>query len=239
MARHLSKNDPQCNNGLVELLAILERHYGEQRPFWPTDPYLFLLWWNSGYPASDAECSKGWEAVNREFSSDPEMLLEADNRRLAAALKAGGIIPEVRAERIKELASRVVEEFGGDLAGALKKVREPQRRRILKSFPGISDPGADRILLFAGISATAAVPSSSPQVLLRMIVGSAGDNYSRNYRQAQTIIGDQIAPEYGPRQRAFLLLKRHGDQICKRSAPRCNVCPLAQPCAFTHGLRGR
>jgi len=45
---------------LDQLLESLEAFYGEQLTSWPTDPYLFLLWWHCGYPASDASCAKGW-----------------------------------------------------------------------------------------------------------------------------------------------------------------------------------
>jgi len=38
----------------------------------------------------------------------------------------------------------------------------------LKTFPGIGNPGADRILLFARIEPLAAVPSACPHVLVRV-----------------------------------------------------------------------
>ena len=45
----------------------LESFYGQQEPCWPTDPYLFLVWWQCGYPASDTACAKGWESLNLEI----------------------------------------------------------------------------------------------------------------------------------------------------------------------------
>jgi len=46
-----------------DLLNKLEKHYGRQNPWWPTDPYEFIVWWHCGYPASDAACAKGWERL--------------------------------------------------------------------------------------------------------------------------------------------------------------------------------
>ena len=61
------------------------------------------------------------------------------------------MFPELRGPRLKEIAARVQDEFGGDLRAAL--VGSTLRvRKTLKSFPGIADPGADRILLFAGLA---------------------------------------------------------------------------------------
>jgi endonuclease III len=34
------------------------------------------------------------------------------------------------------------------------------------------------------------------------------------------------------RKRAYLLLKKHGQEICKRSKPKCESCPLAAHCAY-------
>ena len=52
-----------------------------------------------------------------------------------------------------------------------------QMRRALKKFPNIAAPGADRILLFGGMSPVAAVPSNNPHVLVRIQSGPEGKNY--------------------------------------------------------------
>ena len=83
-----------------EVLDRLEAHYGHQPPNWPTDPYLFLIWWHCGYPASDSACAKGWEALNKEIGTGPEQILAARPADLAKALKAGGMVPELRATRL-------------------------------------------------------------------------------------------------------------------------------------------
>ena len=59
---------------------------------------------------------------------------------------------------MKQIAERVQREFGGDLSGALSQMPLAKARSALKKFPNIADPGADRIVLSAGISPVAAVP---------------------------------------------------------------------------------
>ena len=103
------------------------------------------------------------------------------------------MIPEMRALRLKEIAMRVKDEFGGALraalAGPLSEVR-----KTLKKFPGIADPGVDRILLFAGITPIAAVPSNCTQVLVRVLYGQERKNYGVNYRKAhQAITAEALA----------------------------------------------
>jgi endonuclease III len=149
------------------------------------------------------------------------------------------MVPELRAERLKEIATRVRDQYGGDLRAALAGPIA-QARKILKSFPSIADPGADRILLFAAISPIAAVPSNCPHVLIRIVFGLERENYSVNYRDGQRVILDEIPQTFEARQRAFLLLKRHGQEICKTKNPKCAECPIRETCAYFAGHnRGR
>src|SRR5262249_41381540 len=156
---------------------------GEQEASWPVEPYDFLLWWHCGYPASDARCQKGWDKLKREVGIEPATILAASQKKLVSVLKAGGIIPEMRAERLKQVAMRVHNQFSGDLNSVLcSSIAEA--RKILKKFPGIADPGADRILLFGGISPIAAIPSNATHVLVRILDGREHENYRINYQKA-------------------------------------------------------
>lgn len=217
---------------LPQLLESLEAHYGPQKPVWPTDPYQFLVWYYCAYPASDAKCAKGWESLKKHIGAEPERILAADSAALALALRPGGMMPEQRAMRLKETAYKAIEEFGGDMGAALKRMPLSKARTALKTFPGIANPGADRILLFAGISPIAAVPSSCTHVPARIFQGGEGKNYNREYTAAQARIEAETPSSFDARRRAYLLLKRHGQDICKRSAPLCSACPVARSCAF-------
>jgi endonuclease III len=227
-------------SSLDALLDTLEAFYGPQEANWPTDPYLFLAWWHCGYPASDAACAKGWARLEKEIGVTPEKLLAANPAKMAAALKPGGMVPDLRAMRLKEIAERVLKEFGGDLVEGLKVMTIAKVRAALKKFPSIADPGVDRILLFGGISPVAAVPSNCPHVLVRIRLGMERENYGVNYKEAQRMIAEGVAAKFDARARAYLLLKCHGQRVCKRTNPKCGECPVAGECAFFAGkTRGR
>jgi len=219
------------SHAISDLLDRLEKTYGPQEPNFPVDPYEFLVWWFCGYPPSDAACSKGWASLTREVGVEPEKLLNAKPSKLSAALQAGGMVPELRAERLKEVAMRVKDEFGGDLRASLVGPI-PQARKRLKSFPSIADPGADRILLFAGISPIAAVPSNCVHALDRIFHTKETKNYSAAYREAQHSLARELPEKFDVRTRAYLLLKKHGQEICKRTNPKCEICPVRSQCAF-------
>jgi len=221
---------------IPDMLDLLEEFYGKQEPGWPVDPYEFIVWWHCGYPASDAACNKGWEKLTSEIGIEPHEILKASPPKLASALKPGGMVPELRALRLKEIALRVENELGGDLRASLTGPVSVARK-TLKKFPSIADPGADRILLFAGIAPIAAVASNCPHVLVRILRGQERENYGVNYREAQQAIMAEVPEKFDARSRAYLLLKRHGQEICKRSNPKCEKCPVNSRCAFFAGHR--
>ena len=216
---------------IPDLLDKLEKFYGNQEPCWPVDPYEFIVWWHCGYPASDALCAKGWDKLKSQVGIDPHNLLAATPRKLAFALRPGGMVPELRALRLKEVAMRVKDKLGSDLRAALAGPIS-EVRKTLKKFPGIADAGADRVLLFAGIAPMAAVPSNGTQVLVRVLYGRERENYGVNYREAQQAIAMEVPATFDARTRAYLLVKQHGQEICKRTKPKCEECPVSLNCLF-------
>jgi endonuclease III len=219
------------------VLEKLESFHGIQEPCWPVDPFEFLVWWHCGYPASDQTCARGWAALTSEAGVEPEAILAAGQQRLARALKAGGMVPDVRAARLLEIAERVRNECGGDLRAALAG-HVAGARKLLRKFPGIQDPGADRVLLFGRIAPVAAVPSNCPHVLVRIRSGDEGTNYGATYRDAQAAIEAEVPREFHARTRAYLLLKVHGQKLCKRTSPKCSECPVQAGCAYGSKNRG-
>lgn len=229
--------------GLARVLDRLEEEYGKQTLAGPSDPFEMILFLNCGYPATDAACTKGFEALKREIGTKPEKILGAPTGKLAKCTATGGIVPEVRGERLKTIARLVMEEFGGELRWSLEKLiqqgkeEEPGKelrraKKALKEFPVIGEPGADKILLFAGLAPVAAVPSAIVEVPQRILFGEADRNYAKGYRMAQEAIAEELAENFEVRRRAYLLLKRHGQEICKRTKPKCEICPVKGMCAF-------
>ena len=225
-----------------EILEALEKTYGPQQATGPTDPYEMIVYLNCGYPASDAWCSKGFDVLKREVGLSPKELLAAPRAKLAKLLRLGGILPDQRAERLQEIARRVKGDYGGDLQAALKRWMQEEKqqpgrgmhaaKKILREFPVIGEPSAEKILLFSKLAPVAAVPSAFVEVPTRLWAGKPGKNYAADYRAARDILSAGLAETFEARQRAYLLLKKHGEQTCKRSEPKCEICPLTGQCAY-------
>jgi len=227
---------------LTQILDSLEELYGPQKLAGPTDPYEMIVFLNSGYPASDVKCAKGFDALNREVGVQPKKLLVAPKSKLEKLMRPNVIVPGVCAERLKEIADRVENELGGDLTAVLKKRMrkakdQPEKgleaaKKVLQEFPTIGEPSAEKILLFSGLAPVAAVPSAFVDVPMRLFVGGPGKNYAADYRAARETLDSGLPRTLEARQRAYLLLKKHGQEVCKRSKPKCEVCPLTAQCAY-------
>jgi endonuclease-3 len=218
---------------LARVLDGLEARYGKPAtPRRPSDPYEMLILTNCGYPASESACAKGFAALRELVGVAPDEILRAPERKLVEAMRKGGIMPELRARRIRQIASAVVNAYAGDLRGALMAVPVAQAKRILKSFPTIADAGAEKILLFARLAPVMAVPSNATQVPLRLGFGTEAKSWAAGYRSAQEALAEELSEDFAPRMRAHLLLKEHGQTICKRARPACEQCPVSRDCAY-------
>jgi len=230
------------NPKLAQILDSIEELYGTQKVLGPTDPYEMIVFLNCGYPATDASCAKGFGTLKRETGVQPKKLLAAPKTKLTKLMRPSAILPKVCAERLKEIARKVKNEFGGNLTAALqermhKTKDEPDKnvkaaKRMLQEFPVIGEPSAEKILLFGRLAPVAAVHSAFVHVPIRLFLGETGKNYAADYRAAREILDAGLPATYEARQRACLLLKKHGQEICKRSKPKCEVCPLTEQCAY-------
>jgi len=223
---------------LAQILDRLEKRYGKPKRHGPADAFSMVLHRNSGYPQSDERCDNGFAALKEHIGLKPKEILEATDARIAEVLREGksGMSPEKRARRLKEIAAIVEMKYSGDLGRALKG-SPVEARKVLKQFPTIGDSAADRILLFSGIAPLAAIPANGVRVPMRIAFGEEKKNYAATYRAAQEYVGTEVVAEFPARQRAYLLLKTHGEEICKDKKPLCEECPISRECAYFRRMR--
>ena len=72
--------------------------------------------------------------MTSQIGVDADSILQANPAELASALKPGGMVPELRAMRLKEIAERVLKRYGGDLRESLNGLSTAQKRGALKQF---------------------------------------------------------------------------------------------------------
>jgi endonuclease III len=132
---------------------------------------------------------------------------------------------------LKDIAMIALAHGGGGLESMLA-LPLPRARKILKLFPSIGDPGADKILLFCGALTKLALESNGLRVLVRLGFGDESKSYATTYRSVMSALGAAAEGDPADLARAHQLLRAHGQLVCTRSAPDCDACPLAKSCRF-------
>ena len=221
-AKHLS---------LKKIISQLVAHYGQPRLPISTDPFELILFENVAYLVSDERREEAFKLLRKQAGTKPHEILAASTEDLLPAAQLGGMAAERRVSRLREIALIAMDEFAGDLNEALK-LPLPKAKQALRKFPGIGEPGAEKILLFTRAYPVLGLDSNGLRVLLRLGFGEEMKNYSTTYRTVQEAIKDQLSHDYDWLIPAHLLLRRHGKELCKTSRPFCEKCPVRKNCGY-------
>jgi endonuclease III len=219
---------------LKDAIRTLRTYYGRPEPP-SSDPFELVLLENIAYLGTPARRREAFDLLRRTVGTAPAQILGA-NRAALERVTASGILKSRFASKLRDCAQIAMESSAGDLAAALRREPIERARRLLRRFPGIGAPGADKVLLFSGHLACLAPESNALRVLVRLGCIGEDKSYARMYR-AGVAAGDQLAARILALRDAHLLLHRHGETLCKRSAPRCAECPLVRTCAYTRTTR--
>ena len=203
---------------------------GRNRPQF-IDPLEMILFENAAYLVRDDQREKAFKALRDQVGLNPTDILSAPSEKLVEVARMGGMRPEDRARKLQSIARIVLSEFQGDLRQVLKWP-VAKARKALKKFPGIGDPGADKILLFSQTLPILALESNGLRALVRLGFCDEMRNYAATYARAQEATRNQLVEDCAWLIRAHLLLRRHGQELCKRTEPICNSCPLNENCRY-------
>ena len=219
---------------LAPVLRTLQRRYGNGQPCEPRDPFAMILWENAAYLVSDEVRTRVFAELKKRIGIDPVRILAAPARELEQTVREGGMHPQHRAEKLRRCAAISLEFASGDLSTALKTLSLQKARALLKKFPGIGDPGADKILLLCGYAAVPALESNGLRVLARLGFAEEDPSYARAYKLAISVL-KAAEPDL---EAAFFLLRAHGRELCRRNEPLCTVCPVSKGCFYRRAAGG-
>jgi endonuclease III len=222
-------------HSLIQVVRQLQARYGEPEP--PvSDPWLLILSENVAYLANDERRKQALDLLQRDVGTDPEKILSASPNQLLR-ITGHGILAEQFAEKLRRCARILLEEFDGALGPVLKRPLD-QAKRALRKFPGIGEPGAEKILLFCHACPILALESNGLRVLLRLGYGEEKRDYTATYRLVSEAVEPELERDCAWLIKTHQLLRRHGQELCKRSKPLCEQCPVNSACAFFQATRG-
>jgi endonuclease III len=217
---------------LQRVVSELAEFHGPRAAPAAKNAFELILWEKVAYLADDETRSRAFAALKRQVGTGPAAVATAKLSTLREIAAIGGAVGVAeRARRMQEAAQLVIGEFDGDLDLVISK-SSAAGRKALRRFYGVGEPGADKILLFTRSHAVLPLDSNGARVLVRVGYGTDHKNYSTMYRSVVDAARPEVAPTFDWLIDAHLLLRHHGQTICKTNTPRCEACVLRGDCAF-------
>ena len=99
---------PKALSAFAKIIGQLTAHQGSPAPPAISDPLHLILWESIGYLVADDRREMAFAALRQQVGLKPVDLLSASSEELIKIAKIGGIHPELRAQRLKEIACIVL-----------------------------------------------------------------------------------------------------------------------------------
>src|SRR5579862_5358037 len=89
---------------LKMVIKKLSKFYGQPKRPPVSDPFELVLWENAAYLLDDEKRATAFATLKKNIGLKPKQILNASQPDLVAVGKLGGMLPEVRAQRLRQIA---------------------------------------------------------------------------------------------------------------------------------------
>jgi len=227
-----------------QMLEILEEKYAK---YWwkdedekeytevKKDSFKLLIFTILSQNTSGINTRRAYKGLKNAFDISPRSLAHANEQKIAAAIKAGGL-HRIKARRIKEVAEFIIKKWNGSMEKMLEGGRDVARNNLL-SLPGIGEKTADVILSsLYGNRDSIVIDTHMKRIAIRLGIVEKNATYKEIQKAIRNIFPwETIPPSKEERILAlFWLMAKH---TCDARKPRCHECILRNNCRFYAKLK--
>ncbi len=187
-----------------------------------TTAFETLIWTILSQNTSDVNSRRAMERLESRFEITPAVLSQVSTDELIECIRSAGLY-RVKAPRIKQVSSIVLDRFGGDLNSLLER-GPTEARSVMTELPGVGYKTADIVLAFVAGHPTIPVDTHVTRVSKRL--GIARKN--ARYEEIRLALEGLVPPNR--RVKMHLSLIRFGREICKAQRPLCPDCLVNRTC---------
>lgn len=205
---------------LASIYTQLYKHFGPQA-WWPGDtPFEVMVGAVLTQNTNWTNVEKAMDNLKRAGVMSFEGLSQLPVDLLAEYIRPAGYF-NIKAGRLRNLFAAIDEQYGGSLDAMLKE-ETVELRRVLLSVKGIGPETADSILLYAAERPVFVVDAYTYRILLRHDLIPEDFDYD----DLQQLFMDNMEQNAGLFNEFHALLVCAGKDFCKKTTPRCSICPL-------------
>lgn len=199
--------------------AILWRRFRVANWAKGMDPFDVLVSIIVSQNSTDLVTERVMNDLRRAVPVRPREIAAAKPGLLIAKLRPAGLARQ-KVPRIRELARRIVDRFGGDVTQVLDT---PDPRATLIALPGVGPKTADVWLSLVAGRDTMPVDTHIARLARRWRLVQK-ERYEETTAKLKTLIPPTR------RARGHLVLIQFGREVCQARRPRCDVCPVYDLC---------
>ncbi len=207
--------------GLLEIFDRLFQHFGPQG-WWPAESAFEVC------VGAILTQNTNWNNVERAIQNlkakglmTPEALYQCPDADLAELIKPSGYY-NIKAKRLKNFLSFLLENYQGDLEKMQKEDPEVLRRKLLE-IKGLGPETVDSILLYALERPFFVVDAYTYRILSRH--GLCPEE--TDYHELQELFHANLERDVELFKEYHALLVACGKLFCKKKEPLCKTCPLS------------
>ena len=207
---------------IPDAIRLMTEEYGPFPEEPRLDPIHELTFTILSQHTSDTNSERAFRSLMHRFGS-LDAVAQADVSDIEAAISGGGLA-KVKAPRIKEVLSKIIELNGSLDLSFLREMPLPEAKAWLRQLPGIGPKSAGIILSFSLGMPAMAIDTHIYRVSQRLAL--IGPKVTAD--KAHDLLEAAVEPEQVyPFHQAFI---NHGRLVCKAQRPRCPECVVAHGC---------
>lgn len=207
---------------VADAIRLMTEKYGPFPEEPRLDPVHELTFTILSQHTSDTNSERAFRSLMQRFGS-LEAVAAADVSEIEEAISGGGLA-KIKAPRIKQVLSRIIELNGSLDLSFLREMPLAEAKAWLRQLPGIGPKSAGIILSFSLGMPAMAIDTHIYRVSQRLaLIGP-----KVNADKAHDLLEEAVEPEMVyPFHQAFIT---HGRQVCKAQRPRCEECVVSHGC---------
>lgn len=200
---------------IEKIIYLLEKQHGRKAWNWHTQTkFHVLIGTLLSQRTRDMNTDK---AAKHLFSKFPtaEKLSKASTKEIEELIKPSGFY-KVKAERIKEIAKKISQKYGGKV---------PEDMEELVKLPGVGRKTANCVLVYGF-----GKPAIPVDTHVHRITNRLGLVKTKKPEETEMELMKVIPKKYWTIINELLV--KHGQGICKPVKPLCSCCPLLKHCTY-------
>ena len=220
--RGRSRKKPAPSIPVADAIRLMTDQYGPFPEEPRLDPIHELTFTILSQHTSDTNSERAFRSLMQRFGS-LDAVAAGDVSEIEEAISGGGLA-KIKAPRIKQVLSRIIELNGSLDLSFLREMPLSEAKAWLRQLPGIGPKSAGIILSFSLGMPAMAIDTHIYRVSQRLAL--IGPKVSAD--KAHDLLEEAVDPEMVyPFHQAFIT---HGRQVCKAQRPRCEECVVSHGC---------